>query len=117
MKFGIYFALFSSLLLLPIAAFAKTPNHMDFSLSNPTHVGSAVLKPGNYKMEWRGTTSNAKVIIQQDGKTVATSQARIVEMKYKYPHDAVEIKTAKKNNVLQGFDFHDSRQELVLKRG
>jgi hypothetical protein len=118
MKFSkLVIAFGTVLLLLPLSAFAEQ-GHINFTLINPARVGAKTLKAGRYKMEWNGQGQNVSVDIMRSGKTVATAQGALVPQKYKSQYNAVDIHTAKNSaHVINGFYFHNRRNELVLHRG
>jgi|SRR5579862_1026460 len=73
-----------ALLLFPATTFAKDKdkdkdrNQGTLMLSSPVRVGSTLLEPGAYKVEWQGSGSTANVDILQGNKTVATVPAAVV---------------------------------------
>jgi hypothetical protein len=70
-----------ALLLLPATTFAKDnkdKNEGTLLISSPMQVGSTLLEPGNYKVEWQNSGSTANVDILRGNKTVATVPATVV---------------------------------------
>ncbi len=105
----------AGLLLLPVATFARDKNEGDLSLSNPVQVGSTLLKPGDYKVEWHGTGPTVNVDFLRDHKTVATTSAKVVA--YTSGPDAfvTEPATGKSQNaMLKEVDFAKQKEGLKL---
>jgi hypothetical protein len=69
-----------ALLLLPATTFAKDKdkNEGTLMLSSQVQVGSTMLEPGTYKVEWQNSGSTANVDILQGNKTVVTVPATVV---------------------------------------
>jgi hypothetical protein len=115
-------AVLAGLLLLPATTFArdkdKNKNEGNLMLSDPVQVGSTVLEPGNYKVEWQGSGPNVNVDILQGGKTVATTPATIVG--YTTGYDAVVTGPTADNPqklTLQEIDFGKQKEGLRLTAG
>lgn len=103
------------LLLLPFAAFAAE-GHTSFTITSPARIGTKTLQPGRYKLEWNGQGKNVSLDIMKSGKTVATANGKMVQQKTKAPYNAVDINTASKTSVIDGFYFHNQRNELVVRK-
>lgn len=69
--------------LFTTSAFAA--NKASFDLQHPTQVAGQELAAGSYKVEWEGTGSDVHLTILRGNKQVATTSARVVEMKVKSP--------------------------------
>lgn len=67
------------------AASAFAANKASFDLQHPAQVAGQQLAAGSYKVQWEGTGNDVHLTILRGGKQVATSSARIVEMKVKSP--------------------------------
>jgi hypothetical protein len=101
--------------LLCATAFAKDLNSGSFELTEPAHVGSTVLQPGNYKAEWTGSQTDLKVSITQHGKTVATTDATLKQLPTKSSSNAVTLEnTQDKTKRLEEIDFNNRSEALVL---
>jgi hypothetical protein len=100
------------LLLLPFGAFARSKDSGSLSLSNPTKLGSTELKPGTYKVQWTGTADNTSVNVLQQNKTVATSQAKLVELPKPSSQNSVQTDTI--TNQIQQIDFSGQRDALII---
>lgn len=116
MKFGRYFALLASLaLLLSASAFAKAKDEGKMQLTDPLVVGSTHLKPGSYKVEWNGNGPEVNVNILHDGKTVATTPAKVVNHPTASPYNAVVTKPGRNKTAhLAEIDFSNRKEALVL---
>lgn len=112
-----YAALLCALALgLCVSVFAKE-NHEDagkFDLSAPAHIGSTVLQPGHYTVEWVGPSGAVHVSILQNGKIVATAQGSITELSRPAPYDSVTVTTKDNGDWLQEIDFGHRKDALVL---
>ena len=73
----IVLAALASLLLLEMA-FAREKNQAALNLTETVQVGSAQLKPGNYKLEWQGDGPTVQVRIFQEHKLVATAPGKFI---------------------------------------
>ncbi len=102
-KFAGVLTLFA--LLLSMSAFAKDVNKGKMTLSSPTQVAGTQLQPGNYTVEWSGAGPASQVKIISHGKTVATTQGNVVQLKTRAPYDQVILSTAGGQNVIQEIDF------------
>lgn len=91
-------------LLLSLSAFAKDVNKGKVNLSSTAQVAGTQLQPGDYTVEWNGT-SPAQVKFMQKGKTVATTQGNVVELKNRAPYDQVILSTNNGQNTIQEIDF------------
>jgi hypothetical protein len=108
-----------ALLLLPATTFAKDKNKDEnegtLMLSSPVQVGSTMLEPGTYKVEWQDSGSTANVNILQQNKTVATVQATVVS--YTDRQDAAithHPADDPQKQTLEEIDFAKQKQGLRL---
>lgn len=94
-------------LLLPLSALAKDNNNNKgkVALSSTAQVAGTQLQPGNYTVEWSGSGPGAQVKFIRNGKTVATTQGDVVQLKTKAAYDQVVLSTASGQNVVQEVDF------------
>jgi hypothetical protein len=105
------------LLLLPFSAFARS-NRSSFMLADPAMIGSTQLQPGYYKVEWNGSGNQVHISILQNGKTLTTTSGMLIQQQRPSPYNAVDIKTNSANEkIINGFQFANKKQELVVKRG
>ncbi len=102
-RLGVVIALFA--LLLPLSALAKDANKGKVNLASSAQVAGTQLQPGNYTVEWSGSGPAAQVKFIRNGKTVATTQGDVVQLKNKAPYDQVVLSTASGQNVVQEVDF------------
>jgi hypothetical protein len=81
MKHSKWIGLGSVLVALCVAgaAGAATRHTMSLKLWEPATVKGTSLAPGEYKLSWTATGSEADITIEQRGKVVATSKANVVE--------------------------------------
>jgi|SRR5579863_5603233 hypothetical protein len=116
MKFAQYLASFVMLaLLLSVSAFAKDSHSGAFTLADTVQVGSTQLAPGDYKAEWSGPANAVKVDITHAGKTVATAEGQIKELKSPAPYSAVVVKTSANDTKTIGeIEFNNSKEAVVL---
>ena len=99
------------LLLLPAGAFAKEKSEHSLKA---VQVGSAQLRPGNYKVEWNGTGPAVSINFLQNGKKLLSTTGRLVEKDK--PAEADEVttrKTATNQQRLEELDFA-KRTEVLL---
>jgi hypothetical protein len=119
MKYLKCLALLSTLALLsPICALARDRNQHSVDIPDTVQVGSAQLKPGNYKVEWQGTGPVVQVSFLRDGNIVATAPGTL---KTNDPHvkmdDIVTDTTSTHTKVLKEIDFGHQKEALVLGQG
>jgi hypothetical protein len=120
MKVTRSFALsFALAMMLPVMVFAKDkPNQAKVDVPEAVQVGSTVLQPGTYKVEWSGTGDNVQVNFLQHNKTAATAQAMSIENKSVSPYTDVVTENGPNNQKqLVEIDFSNSKQALKLTSG
>jgi len=72
----------NALLLSLFAVPALASDHsQSLHLTGPVRVGTAQLSAGAYKVTWTGSGAIVQVTLTQNGKTVATVPAKVVEAK------------------------------------
>jgi hypothetical protein len=112
-----YMALLSTLaLLFPLSSFARDKNERTVTISDPVQIGSTQLKPGNYRVEWQGTGSNAQVNFMHNGKTVATAPATVKTDDPNVTQDDVVIGTNNNPKALREIDFHHDKAALIFQQ-
>ncbi len=62
-------------IVVPVLSFAATKKSIN--LSEPVKVGSTVLKPGDYTVQWDGGGPSVQVTFKQNNKEVATAPATL----------------------------------------
>ena len=114
MRFWTYLALTAvAALILSAGAVAKDSNSGKFDLTQTARIGSTMLHPGHYKVEWTGPNNALQISITEHGKTVATTQGKLRELTTKSPYTAVEIRTDHSQS-LDEIDFANRTDALVL---
>ena len=98
----IKFASFA-LLLFSLNGWASDKMKANIQINEAVHIGSTVLAPGEYKMTWTQTGSNAQVMISQDKKVIATVPARVAQMRSGYDSPALHINSV--SNTLTEVDL------------
>jgi hypothetical protein len=63
------------LMILPLMSFAA--NHKTINVPEPVKVGTTVLQPGDYVVQWEGSGSSVQVTFKQNNKTVVTAPATV----------------------------------------
>lgn len=79
----------ASAVLFAASAFAA--NKGSFDLQHPTQVGGQELAAGSYRVQWEGTGNDVQLTILRGSKQVATSSARVVDMKIKSPETSALV--------------------------
>jgi hypothetical protein len=104
---------FLATLLVVIPVFSFAASKKSITLNEPVSVGSTVLKPGDYKVEWDGSGSNVQVKFLQNNKEVATAPATIENKKSGYDGalDLTGADNAAKQ--LRAIDFKDMSIKFV----
>lgn len=100
---------------LSLAAVAADTHSGKFTLNDTVQVGSAQLAPGDYKAEWSGPADSLKVEILSHGKTIATTDAKIVDLQHPSPYSAVTLKPNANNaKTLDQIQFSNRNEVLVF---
>ena len=103
--------------MMPVMAHAKDndQNQANVEVPEQVQVGSAVLRPGTYKVQWSGTGSEVQVNFIQRNKTVATAQGKLVDLQAPAPHTDIvtEVGANQKRQLVQ-IDFNKRTQALQL---
>lgn len=120
MHFVKYLALVTGLaLLLPFSALAKSSNERSVNIPLQVKVGTAQLKPGDYKIEWQGTGSAVQVHFLEHNKMVASSPATLkTNDKMAFQDDVITDPSSKSSNarVLREIDFSHDKDALIFPR-
>jgi hypothetical protein len=115
MRYALYVVLLVALaLLVPLGAVAQSKSERNVVLTDTVQVGSTQLKPGTYKVEWQGTGSSLRVSFLEHGKTVVTTEGKMVELKEPSPYDDVVTTGTGNTRRLEEIDFSGKRDALVL---
>jgi hypothetical protein len=100
-------------LLLAASAFAATKASLQ--LNNPVVVNGTTLKPGDYKVQWEGSTGNVELSIMQGKTVVAKVPAHVIELQTPAGNNAaVTRKNESGPNTLAGVRFQGKKLALEL---
>jgi hypothetical protein len=114
-RFVKYMVLLAALaLLIPTGALARPKNERRVTIPDAVQVGSTQLKAGTYKVEWQGNKQSLHVNFLENGKTVATAQAKMVEKSRRARYDAFVTKMAGNTKRLEEIDFGGENDALVF---
>ena len=80
-----------ALLLFSLSGWASDKMRANIQIDQTVHIGSTELAPGEYKMTWRQSGSNAEVTISQNKRVIATVPARVAEVRSGYRSPALHI--------------------------
>jgi ABC-type thiamine transport system substrate-binding protein len=113
-----YTAILSMLALLSsVSALARDNNQHSVEFTDSVQVGSAQLKPGNYKVEWQGTGPEVQVNFLRDGKTVATVPGTLKTNNAQAVQADVVIGTTSANTrTLEEIDFGRNKESLIFEQ-
>ena len=84
----------SLLLSFSMASLAAHKNEATINLSDKVQLGSTQLAPGEYKLSWIGTGSDATATLSQGKRVVATVPAKLVEQRSQYSGVGIVTDTA-----------------------
>ncbi len=90
-------------LLLSVSAWANDKMKANIHLYQAVHIGSTELAPGEYKMTWTQSASNAEVTFSQGKKVIATVPAHATQERSGYSSPVV--RTDSVSNTLIGVDL------------
>ena len=79
------------LVLLSVSAWASDKMKANIQIDQTLHVGSTQLDPGEYKMTWTESGSNAEVTFSQGKKVIATVPAQATQERSGYRSPALRI--------------------------
>jgi hypothetical protein len=116
MKSVKYLAILAALALLtPLGALARDKNAHSVSITDAVQVGSAQLKPGDYRVEWQESGPTVNVKFSKNGKTVATVPATLKTNDTQIIADSVVTeRTSAATNVLKEIDFNHQKEALIF---
>jgi hypothetical protein len=96
------------------SALARDKAH-SVEISDIVQIGGTTLKPGNYKVGWRGTGPVVQVSFQQNGKTVVTAPGTLKTNDDQVTLDAIVTEaTGAGTSTLKEIDFRHLKQALVF---
>ena len=78
-----------ALVLLSVSTWAGDKMKANIEIKEPLHVGSTQLDPGEYKMTWTESGSNAEVTFSQGRKVIATVPAHVTQERSGYDSPAI----------------------------
>jgi len=82
-----------ALVCFSVSGWASNKMKANIKVSEPVHVGSAQLAPGDYKMSWTESGANAEVTFSQGKKVIATVPAQVTEARSGYDGPALHTDT------------------------
>jgi hypothetical protein len=82
-----------ALTFLSAASFAAKKESKTLSLGTTAIVGGQELKPGDYKLQWDGSSDSTQVTFYKNNKEVATVPAQVVHQKNQ-SNASYEVNTA-----------------------
>ena len=91
------------LVLLSVSAWAGDKMKANIQINQTLHVGSTQLDPGEYKMTWTQSGSNAEVTFSRSKKVIATVPAQATHERSGYSSPALRIVGV--SNTLVGVDL------------
>jgi hypothetical protein len=94
---------FALLVVLVSAPAFASKNSQTVTFPGDVKVGATQVPAGEYKVTWTGAAANAQVTLAQNGKTIATATAKIVDEKHSYR--AVLTKTQGSVEVLDAIQM------------
>ena len=96
------------------ASSAKDTHKTSITIPETAQVGSSRLKAGDYKLQWEGNGPDVNVAFVQNGRTVATVPAKLVDKK-DVPADAVVFKAGDGNTrTINEIDLAKQKQALII---
>lgn len=110
-----YLVVLSTLtVLLPLAASAQENKH-SVDITDAVQIGSTVLAPGTYRLEWEGSGPAIQVSFQRRGKTVVTVPATLKANDDQVTQDAVVTAgSSADKKVLEEIDFGRQKEAVVF---
>lgn len=108
--------LFAGSFLLSTAALAVKTNKKTMHLYENAKVKGALLRPGDYQVEWSGPGPNVRLSLVQDGTTVATVPAKIVTENTSHDQDGYVLRSDKKGGKsLEEIFFSGKKYDLKIR--
>ena len=113
-------ALFAVALLCSIPTFADNTVKKSLQINETITVGAVQLAPGSYRVEWNEPGPNVEVKIMQNGETVATVPAHMVQENTSNEQDGYGTKPGLNGDKYQRLSelfFHGEKYDLQLDQG
>jgi len=113
-------ALFAAVLLCAVSAFADNTVKKSLQINETVTVGAVQLAPGSYRVEWNEPGPNVEVKIMQNGETVATVPAHMVQENTSNEQDGYGTKPGLNGDKYQRLSelfFHGEKYDLQLDQG
>ena len=113
-------ALFAAVLLCAVSAFADNTVKKSLQINETITVGAVQLAPGSYRVEWNEPGPNVEVKIMQNGETVATVPAHMVQENTSNEQDGYGTKPGLNGDKYQRLSelfFHGEKYDLQLDQG
>lgn len=116
MKYFKYLALLATAtLLFPLSALARDRNEHSVEIADSVQIGSTLLKPGSYKVEWQEAGPAVHVKFIQNGKTVLTAPGTLKTDDVKvFQDDVVTQSISAHKKVLKEIDFGRQKEALLF---
>ena len=92
-----------ALLLFSLSGWASDKMRANIQIYQTVHIGSTELAPGEYKMTWTQSGSNAEVTISQNKRVIATVPARVAQVRSGYRSPVLHTDSV--SNTLIGLDL------------
>jgi len=92
-----------ALVLLSMSGWASDKMKANIQIYQTVYVGSTQLAPGEYKMTWTESGSNAEVTFSQGKKVIATVPARVTQVRSGY--DGPALHTHGASNTLTAVEL------------
>jgi hypothetical protein len=111
-----FLALVSTLLVwFSLSALAKDKNQRSVDILDSVQVGSTLLQPGNYKVEWQQTGATVNVKFVRDGKVLAEVPGTLKTNDNQVTQDSIVTQiTSGNKKVLTEIDFGHQKEALVF---
>jgi len=83
-----------AILLFSLSAWASDKMKAKVQIDQTVFVGATQLAPGEYKMTWTESGSDAEVTFSQGNKVIATVPAQVTQVRSGYPGPALHTDSA-----------------------
>lgn len=102
---------YALMLTLTAAPAFAAKNSQSLNFSEAVKVGSTQIPAGDCKVTWTGTGDNIQVTLTENGKSIATFPAKLVEEKHN--HKGYVVSRASGTDQLQTIQLSDVSLQLV----
>jgi hypothetical protein len=92
-----------ALLLFSLSGWASDKMRANIQIYETVHIGSTELAPGEYKMTWTQSGSNAEVTFSQGKKVIATVPAHVTQVRSGFHSPAIH--TDRSTSTLIGVEL------------